>query len=317
MNPESLGWSTFFWNQLIEEDTSRNERPSRVIGISRTEVTLHDGNTEFKTNVGGKWFHNRGEEQPIVGDWVLVDPENKMTRLFVRRNALKRTNPYKPGKMQLMTANLDKLLIISSCNEDYNESRIERFLTLAESNGIEPVVVLTKADLTDEGESYESRTRALTGCKIYLINATQDSECEKLLEHLIFGETASLIGSSGVGKSTIVNSLFKQKVQKTQSVRISDSKGRHTTTSRSLHILPNGALIIDSPGIREIALVDEQVDLASSFDDIHQLARQCRFSNCRHGKEPGCAVHAAINSGKLDTRRLESFLKLADQSSED
>ena len=317
MNPESLGWSTFFWDQLIEEDTNRNQRPSRVIGISRTEVTLHDGNTEFKTNVGGKWFHNRGEEQPIVGDWVLVDPENKMTRLFVRRNALQRTNPYKPGKMQLMTANLDKLLIISSCNEDYNESRIERFLTLAESNGIEPVVVLTKADLTDEGESYESRARALTGCKIYLINATQDSECEKLLEHLIFGETASLIGSSGVGKSTIVNSLLKQKVQKTQSVRISDSKGRHTTTSRSLHILPNGALIIDSPGIREIALVDEQVNLASSFDDIHQLARQCRFSNCRHGKEPGCAVHAAINSGKLDTRRLESFLKLTDKSSED
>ena len=314
MNPESLGWSTFFWNQLIEEETSPNERPSRVIGISRSEVTLHDGNTEFKTNVGGKWFHNRGEEQPIVGDWVLVDRENKMTRLFVRRNALHRANPYKPGKMQSMTANLDKLLIVSSCNDDYNESRIERFLTLAESNGIEPVVVLTKADLTDKEDSYKFRTRDLTSCSTYLINATKDSDCEKLLEHLISGETASLIGSSGVGKSTIVNSLFKQKVQKTQSVRISDSKGRHTTTSRSLHILPNGALIIDSPGIREIALVDEQVDLASSFDDIRQLARQCRFSNCRHKKEPDCAIHAAIDNGKLDARRLESFLRLSDKA---
>ncbi len=317
MNPESLGWSTFFSDQLIKEGANSNERPSRVIGISRTEVTLHDGNTEFKTNVGGKWFHNRGEEQPIVGDWVLVDPKNKMTRLFVRRNALQRTNPYKPGKMQLMTANLDKLVIVSSLNEDYNESRIERFLTLAESNGIEPVIVLTKADLTDEGDLYESRTRALTGCRIYLINATKGSECENLAEYLISGETASLIGSSGVGKSTIVNSLLKQKAQKTQPVRISDSKGRHTTTSRSLHILPNGALIIDSPGIREIALVDEQIDLASSFEDIHELARQCRFSNCRHKKEPDCAVQAAIARGKFDARRLESFLRLSNKSSID
>ena len=320
MNPESLGWSSFFSDQLKDGGAIRNQRPSRVVGMSRTEVTLHDGHTEFKTSIGGKWFRNRVrvvEEQPLVGDWVLVDSENKMTRLLKRRNAIQRVHPYKPGKVQLMTANLDKLLIVSSCNEDYNESRIERFLTLAATNDIEPVLVLTKVDLTDQGDWYETRTRALTSCKIYLINATNDGNCEKLREYLLFGETTALIGSSGVGKSTIVNSLFKQDIQKTQSVRMSDSKGRHTTTSRSLHILPNGALIIDSPGIREIALVDEHVDLASSFHDILELTRQCRFSNCRHGKEPDCAVQAAITSGELSPRRLESFLSLSDNNSVD
>ena len=318
MNPESLGWSSFFSDQLKDGGAISNQRPSRVVGMSRTEVTLHDGHTEFKTNIGGKWFRNRVvEEQPLVGDWVLVDSENKMTRLLNRRNAIQRVHPYKPGKVQLMTANLDKLLIVSSCNEDYNESRIERFLTLAATNDIEPVLVLTKVDLTDQGDWYETRTRALTSCKIYLINATNAGNCEKLREYLLFGETTALIGSSGVGKSTIVNSLFKQDVQKTQSVRMSDSKGRHTTTSRSLHILPNGALIIDSPGIREIALVDEHVDLTSSFDDILELARQCRFSNCRHGKEPDCAIQEAITNGELDPRRLESFLSLSDNNSVD
>ena len=318
MNPKSLGWSSFFSDQLKDGGAIINQRPFRVVGMSRTEATLHDGHTEFKTSIGGKWFRNRDrgeEEQPIIGDWVLVDSENKMTRLLNRRNAIQRAHPYKQGKMQLMGANLDRLLIVASCNEDYNESRIERFLTLATSNGIEPVLVLTKADLTDQGGWYETRTRALTSCKIYLINATNDGDCEKLQGNLIFGETTALIGSSGVGKSTIVNSLFKQDVQKTQSVRMSDSKGRHTTTSRSLHVLPNGALIIDSPGIREIALLDEHVDLASSFHDILELARQCRFSNCRHGKEPDCAVQAAITSGGLSPRRLESFLRFSDNNS--
>ena len=177
MNPESLGWSRFFSGQLKDGGAISNQRPFRVVGMSRTEVTLHDGHTKFKTSIGGKWFRNRGrreEEQPIIGDWVLVDSENKMTRLLNRHNAIKRAHPYKPGKMQLMAANLDKLLIVASCNEDYNESRIERFLTLATSNGIEPVLVLTKADLTDQGGWYETRTRALTSCKIYLINATND-----------------------------------------------------------------------------------------------------------------------------------------------
>ena len=318
MNPKLLGWSSFFSDQLKDGGAISNQRPSRVVGMSRTEVTLHDGHTEFKTNIGGKWFRSQAvEEQPLVGDWVLVDSENKMTRLLNRRNAIQRVHPYKPGKVQLMTANLDKLLIVTSCNEDYNESRIERFLTLATSNGIEPVLILTKADLTDQGGWYETRTRALTSCKIYLINATNDGDCEKLHENLIFGETTALIGSSGVGKSTIVNSLFKQDIQKTQSVRMSDSKGRHTTTSRSLHILPNGALIIDSPGIREIALADEHVDLASSFHDILELTSKCRFSNCRHGKEPDCAIQAAITSGELSPRRLESFLSLSDNNSVD
>ena len=315
MNRESLGWSAFFSNQLVEGDFNNDERPSRVTKISRTEVTLHDGFGEFKTTVGGKWFYNREDEVPIVGDWVLVNSENKLTRLLQRRNELKRVHPYKFGKMQSMTANLDQLFIVASCNEDFNESKIERFLTLAKNNKIDPVVVLTKADLTDEGDSYLSRARALTDHRVYLINAIKTDECQKLLQQLQSGQTASLIGSSGVGKSTITNSLLKEQVQKTQAVRISDSKGRHTTTARSLHILPSGELIIDSPGIREIALVDEKKDIFSSFQDIHELAMQCRFSNCRHDREPDCAIRAAINDGKLDPRRFESFLKLTDENS--
>jgi ribosome biogenesis GTPase len=182
---------------------------------------------------------------------------------------------------------------------------------LASSANVDATIILTKVDLNPDPSDYQDRAQKLTINPVRLINATQAEDCQNLLHYLGPGRTASLIGSSGVGKSTIVNGLLGEAVQKTQPIRTTDGKGVHTTTARSLHIIPDSGVIIDSPGVREIALVTDRIDLSSSFNDIEELAMQCRFNDCRHDKEPDCAIRLAVQNGKLDARRWESFLKLS------
>ena len=310
MSLTELGWSDFFSSQLIQTQTE-NHFPSRVTGVERTGLTLNDGRREFRSKLGNRWYQDTVDNQPVIGDWVLVDEQLHITHLLNRRNVLSRIAPNTSDKVQSIVANIDTLFVVSSCNEEFNESRIERFLSLASSANVEATIILTKIDLCPDPSDYQDRAQKLTINPVRLINATQVEDCQNLLDYLGPGRTASLIGSSGVGKSTIVNGLLGEAVQKTQPIRTTDGKGVHTTTARSLHIIPDSGVIIDSPGVREIALVTDRIDLSSSFNDIEELAMQCRFNDCRHDKEPDCAIRLAVQNGKLDARRWESFLKLS------
>ena len=310
MSLTDLGWSDFFSSQLTHSQTE-NHSPSRVTGVERTGLTLSDGRREFRSKLGNRWYQDTVDDQPVIGDWVLVDERLHITHLLRRRNVLSRIAPNTSDKVQSIVANIDTLFVVSSCNEEFNESRIERFLSLASSANVDATIILTKVDLNPDPSDYQDRAQKLTINPVRLINATQAEDCQNLLHYLGPGRTASLIGSSGVGKSTIVNGLLGEAVQKTQPIRTTDGKGVHTTTARSLHIIPDSGVIIDSPGVREIALVTDRIDLSSSFNDIEELAMQCRFNDCRHDKEPDCAIRLAVQNGKLDARRWESFLKLS------
>lgn len=214
-----------------------------------------------------------------------------------------------------MVANFDHLFIVTSANQNFSESRLERGLVLASQGNVRATIVVTKSDLCAELASYQDRATnmvALPEC--HWINAKDHVQCQNLLEHVVFGQTIALIGSSGVGKSTLINSLTGTTKQATQSVRDKDSKGRHTTVSRSLIQLPTGSLIVDNPGIREIGVFDAQNAVAEVFQDIETLASGCRFANCRHENEPECAIKSALNSGALNRRRFENYQNLLEES---
>jgi ribosome biogenesis GTPase len=206
---------------------------------------------------------------------------------------------------------VDTLFIVTSLNDDFNLGRIERYLSLAYEAGAEPVVILSKADLCDDPESFRSQVQALAPLlMVETVNGLDPEEAKKLLPWCGNGKTIAFMGSSGVGKSTLINTLLGEAVQQTGAIREDDSKGRHVTTGRSLHLMPQGGLLLDTPGMRELQLADCDDGVAATFADIAELAEQCRFGDCRHDSEPGCAVQAAISKGELDERRLQSWRKL-------
>jgi ribosome biogenesis GTPase len=210
-----------------------------------------------------------------------------------------------------MAANVDTLFVVTSCNQEFNLSRLERYLALALDAGVEPVVILTKVDLAADLEEFRSQARTLRpGLAIEAVNAKDAGVINTLKPWCGSGQTVALVGSSGVGKSTLVNTLSSARVQETAATRETDAKGRHTTTSRSLHLLPEGGLLLDSPGLRELQLSDCEAGVATLFEEIEAVARNCRFNDCRHQGETGCAVAAAVECNELDLRRLDNYLKL-------
>lgn len=254
---------------------------------------------------------------PTVGDWLLIDTATLAPlRLMMRANLFKRPAPGNARRSQLIAANVDTLFIVASCNQDFNPARLERYLVLAREVAVTPVIVLTKADLTDRPQDFVAAARKLQpGLAVEVVNARDAHSVAALAAWCGLGQTVALLGSSGVGKSTLVNTLRQSDSQVTQSVREADGKGRHTTTVRSLHRLDHGGWLLDTPGMRELQLADAEEGLADVFDDIVALTLACRFSNCTHAAEPGCAVQAAITAGTLAPERLERWRKLSAEDS--
>lgn len=303
---DTLGWSPFYMSQLeIEElDTLTPARIAtvhrdRVVGFSEIgtlELTLDPGIT---TAVVG------------VGDWVLCAPEqHRVVRVLDRQTELTRGTEYHTGEKQLIAANLDTLFITSSCNNDFNPARLERYLALAHDAMITPVILLTKADQTDDPEDYIDQARVLgRNLEVIALDAKNDDVPALLAPWCGKGQTVALAGSSGVGKTTLANALTGGNAA-TQDIREDDARGRHTTTGRSLHQMRTGGWLIDTPGMRGLGVAEVSYGIDATFPEISELAAQCKFRDCAHESEPGCAVQAGIATGDVDPDRLKRFKKL-------
>ncbi|MDO6414139.1 ribosome small subunit-dependent GTPase A [Sphingomonas sp. BIUV-7] len=254
-----------------------------------------------------------------MGDWLLIDPETRsMARILDRISVFKRPAPGDERRVQLIAANVDTLFIITSCDQDFNVARIERYLVLARDVSVRPVVVLTKADLSSSSEQFVEGARALQpGLQVELINGRDPKSVARLGDYCCAGETVALVGSSGVGKSTLVGTLTGSDRIATQAVRASDGKGLHTTTVRQMYRLGQGpeagGWLVDTPGMRELRMSEVSLGVAEVFDDILALTLACRFSNCTHRDEPGCAVRAAIAEEAISLTRFERWRKLASE----
>lgn len=246
-----------------------------------------------------------------VGDWILINQQNLFELRLERLSLFSRKSAGSKVDLQLIAANINTVFIVCSLDQNFNLNRIERYLALAHEADVEPVVVLTKADTCQTVEDYCSQVQSLDAMlMVEAVNALDSLSIEPLKAWCTTGKTVAFIGSSGVGKSTLVNTLVGDDSQTTSASREDDNRGRHTTTSRSLHLMPTGGLLLDTPGMRELQLVDCQQGITHTFAEITELSSQCRFANCQHHSEPGCAVNAAITSGDLDQRRLENYDKL-------
>lgn len=307
-----LGWGPFFARQPTAEEREAGFLPGRVFEVQRKRLTVVLEGTSVELPFGGRWFQLEPTERPTLGDWLLLDPDaTAIRRLLERRSLLMRVPPGREREVQLIAANVDTVFLVTSCNEEFNASRLERYLALAYEAGTEPVVVLTKADQASDPDAFVAAVRALKrDLAVELVDARDPTTLDGVRAWCRTGQTVALLGSSGVGKSTLVNSLSGSRVQLTREAREADAKGRHTTTQRSIHVLPDGGLLVDNPGMRELALVGGEQAAAELFEDVEALAARCRFRDCRHEAEPGCAVQAAVAAGTLDPRRLESYRKL-------
>ena len=303
-----LGWSEFFGDQLKPHEADLI--PLRIDTVHRTRVTAISQTGQVKLILPAQ----ANASDFAVGDWVLVDPRTLVLhRRLSRKTLLER---YTEGNKspQLAAANVDTLFIVTSCNADFSPARLERYLALANQAGTNPVIVLTKADMADNSEDYVQQATALQReLAVVTVNARSSSAITALAQWCAAGQTVALVGSSGVGKSTLVNTLVgpeQSMPQQTGDIREQDAKGRHTTTSRSLHAIAGGGWVIDTPGIRTLQVSDVAFGIDTLFAEITELAPLCRFRDCSHAHEPGCAVQAAVVAGTLDPERLSRWRKL-------
>lgn len=306
-----LGWSHFFQQQLSLEEWEAT-CPARVFGVYRNSITIASEHGQQQISLPGTWHLRDPEELPTVGDWLLLDSVTGQPRkILARKSLFQRRSAGNDARLQMIAANIDTLFIVTSCNQDFNLSRLERYLALALEVRVDPVLVLTKADLSDHVSDYRQQAKSINpNWAIETINALETSSAEVLNFWCGPGQTVALVGSSGVGKSTLINTLCGAAAQMTRSIRENDARGRHTTTSRSLHMLPGGGLLIDNPGMRELQLSECVRGVSALFEEIESLAMKCRYNDCQHQSEDDCAVKAAINRKEIDPRRLANYQKL-------
>lgn len=312
----SYGWEPFFQDQvtLIEE-----EEPTigRVVGVRKNSFLVTDGNTEILATVSGKMLHLADGLFPAAGDWVMLY-ESMITRVLLRKNILSRGASGGRGKLdaaaykqQVIAANLDTVFIVCGLDQDFNLRRIERYVTLVYNCGAQPVIVLTKADLHDSSAHIVCEVESIVfGVPVHVVSAQESTGIVSLGQYVADGKTIAMLGSSGAGKSTLLNRLAGVEVQRTGAVSSAVGKGRHTTTTRDLIVLPQGGMVIDNPGVREIAFWDSGDGLSDVFPEIERLAQECRFGDCTHLTEPGCRVLDAVATGELQASRLDSYHKM-------
>lgn len=321
---ESWGWAPDFADSFGRFLGTVEKRepffPARVASISRGVYHLAAAEGEVDARVL-KRVRTSPTGPPAVGDWVVVESfsvpgvDPRIVHVLDRRSRLSRKAAGARTEEQVVAANVDAVFLVMGLDGDFNPRRLERFVAMVRESGAEPVVVLTKADLCADPEAGRAQAEeAAPGTTVVAVNALAGENLAPLATHLAAGGTVAMVGSSGAGKSTLLNALCGEVVMRTAPVRESDDRGRHTTTHRRLVQLPGGGLLIDNPGIRELQLwADDEGSLEETFDDIEELALQCRFRDCGHGQEPGCGVQAAIRDGSLDPARLRNYDDLREE----
>lgn len=309
-----LGWGEFFARQVPE---GTELAPGRVVAEHRTCYRVQTAAGDLAAQISGRLRHSARSRSdlPAVGDWVLLqtgssEDDATVHQVLERRSKFSRKEAGQRTDEQIVAANIDYVWIVTGLDQDFSLRRIERYLTLAWESGATPVAVLTKSDLVDDAAAYGTQVEQLSpGLPVHVVNALAGQGMEALRFYVRNQSTVALLGSSGVGKSTLVNALAVSSLQETGAVR-GDGKGRHTTIHRQLHLLPDGGMIVDSPGMRELQMWDAGDGVAETFGEVEQLAGSCRFADCQHMTEPGCAVREAIESGELSEQRLASYHKL-------
>ncbi len=305
---EQLGWDDG-WEAAFSDHRAAGLVPARVAVQHRGAYDLVTAAGDVRAPATAKLA--REGELPVVGDWVGLDPDAVLIETVLpRRTSMSRKEIWNAVREQVLAANVDVAFLAQGLPLDFNPRRLERYLAMAWESGAQPVVLLTKADLVPDLAPFLDETEAVTlgSVPVHPLSARTGSGLDVLQTYFEGNRTAVVLGSSGVGKSTLVNALVGEELLETQAVREEDHAGRHTTTRRELVLLPTGGVILDTPGIRELHLWD--ADLEQTFGDVEELAASCRFSDCAHGSEPGCAVQAALADGTLASERWDSYVKL-------
>jgi ribosome biogenesis GTPase len=317
MNLLILGWNEAYQN-AFQEYKDQGYVPARVFAEYKNFYkVLYEGG-ELLAEISGKLLHGAEVQQdfPAVGDWVALSPrqnENRGTihHVLPRKSKFSRKVAGTNTREQIIAANIDTVFIVNSMNNDFNPRRIERYLLLAWESGANPVIVLSKSDLCEDLGGIRAEAEAIAlGVPVHAVSTYMGSGIEDLKQYFKEGKTVALLGSSGVGKSSIINYFLGEEILKVQELRGDGQKGKHTSTHREMFVLPEGGLIIDTPGMREIQLWDANEGLQEAFEDIESMAANCFFKNCKHEREPGCAIRKAIEDGIIEEKRLESYKKL-------